>query len=181
MCIANGLETADVEGHRQRRRSRFGDRGQGIRLFDVTICSAVRQGIDQTPQLVGYGLDHRLFARDDDANRVLPEESGPDRAQLGDDLSELICAQAGYPPHLVQHADPLQAVVDSALGAELGGGSQDGELKAQARDRALESGRTFVDDLFQPVRLDFQFCGQIREEIDERADVAVERPARDQE
>src|SRR6202011_4787263 len=124
-------------------------------------------------QPVGDGLDHRLFACDDDANRVLSEQSGPDRVQLGDDLVQLCRAQARDPPHLVQHADPLQAVVDCALGAELGGGSQNGELKTQAGDRALEPGRALVDDVLQSVRLDLEFCCQVGEEIDERGDVGI--------
>src|SRR5260370_11565485 len=152
MGVANGLESADVERHRQWRRPRFRGGGEWVGLLDMAIRAARRQRTDQTLQPLGDGVDHRLFTGHDDVDRVLAEEGGPDGDQPGDDLAQLPHIKPSQPANLVKHSDPLQTVVDSAFGAELGGGPEEGELKAETCDRALPRRGASVYDRLEPRR-----------------------------
>ena len=78
----------------------------------------------------------------------------------------------------MQHADALEAVVDRALGAELGVRAKQRELETQAGDRGLEAGADLGDDLLQALRLHVEPRHEVGDELDEGLGVPVERATR---
>jgi len=166
-----------IECHRQRSGASFGDGVKGLGLFGEPVCCASRKCAIERGQEWFQGLDHRFLARHHHRYRFLPEQLGPDGVELFHHPFQIAVLELREVAHDVEHADPLQRVVQGAFGAELGLREQDGELESKVRDRALEARGGLRDDLPQPRRLDLEAGCQVCHQVDERFRVAIERLA----
>src|SRR5258708_27827915 len=176
--VAHRLEDPHVEGDRNWSGSRFWSEFQRLRLRTV-VWDAVgwENGYEGCEQFLER-IDHGLLAGHDDSDRGGLEEFGSDLIQPRRQIFQLGLVQTSKTSHRVEHANPLEAIVQGALRTQLGVRAKNRELEAEAGQRALQASRHLGDDFLQSLRLDLEASDEISQKLDEWLRVAVQGSTR---